>query len=236
MREEVPLERHVNIDGSVSLTTTGVAEKGSRELRIDAVPAHLEQHAGDLLHRLGELAAREKFQLDGETIGGPLVHDSQPVIHAATLRLASRTTDPGSEELFRLVDWNEPVSYGFPLRLMATHLAVVAEREPTSRRLELLGWSIELFVGEPARFDTTFGFQRGENVGNWFGWSLLGESLVEAGRVEEGLRALEEAVLRCPAWADDFAAHVTGSVERTGADVREDPRLQFWLRYAAMRR
>lgn len=187
----------------------------------------------DLLDRLAELASREKLMLDGEMIAGPLVDETHPVIHAATLRIAARTTEPGAEEIFRVVDFNEPVSAGFPSRLAGTHLAALAEKERSRRRrLDLLRSSVSLYPGEAAGFDTTFSFERGENVGNWFGWSLLGETLVESGEVEEGIDAIQQAVLRCPAWAADFAAHVKASVERTGADPSDDPRLTFWLRYA----
>lgn len=230
------VERHINADGTVRLTTVGIVERGSKELQIDGTPADLVSEAMDLLKRLGDLAARENFQRDGETLGGPLLHEAQPVIHAATLRLASRTTEPGADELFRVVDYQEPVNAGFPARLMATHLALVAESEPTRRRIQLLRRSVALFPGEAARFDSTFAFERGENVGNWLGWSLLGETLIEAGSIEEGLSALERAVLRCPAWADDFARHVAESVRRTGTDPREDPRLQFWIKYAELPR
>ena len=230
---EFTVEREIAADGSLRLTTAGVADKGSRELRIDGVPERVVDVTEALLVKLAELAAREGLTQDGETLGGPLLHGAQPVIHASTLRVASRTSVPGADEIFRVVDWNEPVDGGFPARLVATHLALSAEQETRRRRrLELLRWSVELYPGSPAATDESFSFERGENIGNWLGWSLLGETLVECGSIEEGLRAIEQAVLRCPAWAADFAKHVASSIERTGASPDDDPRLAFWTRYA----
>lgn len=218
-------------DGTVSLTLTGLASKGTLDLRIDGIPQEIQHAVRDLLLRLSEVAARQSLRKDGETVGGPLVDDLQPVMHMATLRVASRSTAPGSDEIFRVVDYGADVAAGLPSQLLATHLALWNRSDISRRqRIHELEWSVRLFPGTPATGDVTFAFDRGENVGNWAGWNALGELLVEAGQIERGLECLREAALRCPPWADDFARHVKESVQRTGADVSDDPRLQFWLR------
>lgn len=226
--------RELRQDGTLSLTLTGLADRGTRDLRIDAVPPEIEHAARDLMRRLADLAARQGLRNEGETIGGPLVNETQPVMHMATLRVASRDQALGADDIFRVVDFGCDVASGLPRQLLATHLAVWNRpRLARRQRVEELRWSVHLFPGAAAKGDVTFAFDRGENIGNWAGWNALGELLVEKGQIEEGLAALSEAALRCPPWARDFAAHVADTIARTRAKTNEDPRLAFWINYRA---
>lgn len=227
--EEARFEREERPDGTLSLTTRDLEHKGTLDLRIDGVPPPIEHAVLDLLERLAAVAERDHVLTDGETLGGPLADQAQPVIHMATVRLASRSTAPGSGDIFRVVDYGEDVAAGFPARLLATHLAVWHPQGARLReRIDLLAWSVRIFPGGPPPDDGRFAFDRGENLGNWAGWNALGELLVEAGQTDRGIECLRTAAAHCPAWADEFAQHVRESVTRAGADPAEDPRLRFW--------
>lgn len=227
--------RHVEreIDGTLTITTRPPAGSDARDITMSGVRKSIAGEVRDLMERISDLTVKQRLQNDGDTIGGPLVHEHQPAIHIGTVRVASRTIEPGADEVLRVVDYGKEADGGFPAALVATHLSALAEIESArSKRLALLRESISLYPGAPAKIDTRFAFDRGENVGNWYAWSLYGETLVESGSVEQGLEALEQAVLRCPAWAADFAAHVQATVERSGVDPGIDPRIAFWSRYA----
>jgi hypothetical protein len=212
---------------NVRLITSSLREAGLRELELTEVPADLREIAIDLLGRLEARARTERPQRDGDGLAGQLVIDTFPALHIATLRIVSRTTEPGAEELFRVVDFGESSTQRFPLRLVATHLAALAAIEPQTRtRVALARRSVELFAGEPAKDDGRFEFDRGENLNNYAGWDALGDALIDAGEVNEGIDALGKAAERCPAWASDFAAHVRATA---GTASSSDPRIRFWL-------
>lgn len=212
---------------NVRLITASLRKAGVKELELTEVPADLRAIGIDLLSRLQARAQAEKPQRDGDGLAGQLLIDTFPALHIATLRIVSRTTAPGAEELFRVVDFGESSTQRFPLRLVATHLAALAAVEPQKRmRVALARRSVELFPGEPGKDDGRFEFDRGENLNNYAGWDALGDALIEAGKVSEGIDALGKAAERCPAWAHDFAAHVRTTA---GAESSNDPRVRFWL-------
>jgi hypothetical protein len=223
----IDVEREIIGSDSVRLITLQPSPSG-RKLELAEVPLEIEQESIDLLARLAERIETEKPTRDGDAIAGAFVADEQPVVHIATLRIVSRTIVPGSEELFRIVDYEEAASERLPQRLLATHLALLAWRATSSRtKLELARRSIDLFPGEPAGDDGEFAFGRGENLGNFLAWEMLGDGLVDTGDPVAGLEALRNATLRCPAWARDFAAHL-----RSTPNLPEnDPRVEFWLDY-----
>lgn len=215
--------------GGTRLITRVLRAEGLRELELPEVPADIVPEATDLLSRMRLVVLRDRPSRDGETIAGQLVDEAQPVLHVATLRVISRTIEPGSPELFRVVDVDEPASSRRPFRLLATHLALLATRERNVRhRLRLGRRSVELFEGQPAVDDGRFAFDRGENLENFFGWETLADGLVDSGEIDEGIAALRNAAARCPAWANDFASHVR---LMAGAESSRDPRIQFWLKW-----
>lgn len=210
---------------TVRMITKGLEATGLRELEIVDVPRDLELVVSALLKLIGRRVLEEKPSRDGATIGGPFLNATQTAIHVATLRLAAETIEPGARELFRVVDFDERVDAGFPTRLVATHLALLAaSNAPKKERERLARRSIQLFPGSAPSASTQERFDRGENVENFLGWEALGDVLFERGLLTDGRAALEEAAKRCPAWAADFAAHV-----KAHAPASTDPRLKFWL-------
>jgi hypothetical protein len=234
-REGAPPATTARVDrivepSGIRLITTELHDSGIRELEVVDVPDDLEPLATDLLLRFASAAIAEKPQRDGATIGGALLGETQGAVHVATLRLVTRSIEPGSPELFRLVDFDEPHGSRFPARLMATHLALVAETLSNRREAErLYRRSIELYPGEVAKSDGKFEFDRAENFNNYLAWEGLGETLLANGQVAEGESALSEAALRCPAWASDFSAHIAAQVEAR-PELARDAAIQFWLK------
>lgn len=219
---------HDRTGDTYRLRTTTLASTGGRELEIVQIPGDLVSHTERLLQLVAARVAQEKPERDGATAGGMLLRDTQPAIHVMTLRLVSRSIEPGSDELFRIVDYGEGVASGFPRRLVATHVALLAADELSLRKREaMLRQSIALFPGEEAADSGQTEFDRGENLNNYLGWFELGDTLIDRGKREEGFRALANAAARCPAWARDFASHVGERLSAGG----DDPRFEFWRSY-----
>lgn len=218
--------------GGTRLITRELAAQGIRELEMVDVPQQLEHVCADLLLRFVAAAIAEQPQRDGATIGGALLGETQSAIHIATLRVMSRSTDPGSQELFRVVDYLEPHGARFPRKLMATHIALLAGSvRDLALRESLYRQSIELFPGEVSKSDGQFEFDRGENFQNYVAWEGLGDTLLAQRRIAEGEHALRSATERCPAWAHDFAAHIAHEVEAR-PELLRDPAINFWNDFA----
>jgi hypothetical protein len=228
--ETIRIESRSAGDQIIDLITRGLEAFERRNLQLARIPADLEGPARDLLLRFAELSRRIEPLRDGDPIGGPLMGEVQPAVQMASARIVTAGIEPGSEELVRLVDYGEPVNATPPIRLLSTHLALLGgETRHPHRRLELYQRSTELYPGSAAQDEGRVEFDRGENLNNYLGWEGLGEVLIELGKVEEGWKALSAAVVRCPAWARDFAGHVQQSVASAQPPQLADPRVRFWL-------
>jgi hypothetical protein len=104
--------------------------------------------------------------------------------------------------------------------MLAHHLNACAEPLLGSKLVfPLLELSMALHAGGAATLE-----EGPPNENNCMAWKAWGDTLVELGRVEEGLERLREAARRSPSWAARFKAQVMADA----APSLKDPRVEFW--------
>jgi hypothetical protein len=145
------------------------------------------------------------------------------------MRKSPDSHDDKHSGFLRIVDVGESASSGFPFRLVATHMSALIEntKNPVERE-RVYRRAIEIF---PGRIDEASKkeYEQGSNENNFISWYGLGEALCDQSRFEEGLRFMEEADARSPAWARDFACHIKESGAENSQGAEEDPQFRFWL-------
>jgi len=206
----------------------GMERWGLPNVEMVDVPEDLRGYAHGIMLEIVGYMKREKPIGSDEHGGGLLVAGDQRGYHQFTARAAPPRAVPDHDGMLRIVDYEEPVKAGFPHRLMAMHLCAVADTmKRPSKQEPLYRRSVEISPGEPAQ-SLEDKPKEGGNPGNALSWEGLGNCLCELGRVEEGLRCVEEAVARFPSWAREFQKGIRKEVAAMPG-APEDPWFQFWL-------
>lgn len=194
-----------------------------RDVPVDLLgPAH-----GILMAITGYMKSTQAIAAD-ETFGGYFTGREQPVSHYATLRRPSKP-EPGHDNILRVVDLNEPATAGFPHRLFAAHLIALGDGvKSLERREALIRRATQIFPGAPGENPEDISLTQ-TNPNNFVGWHALGVTLGELDRTDEAIAAFEQAIIRWPYGASDFASYVRERI-RTGQwpDAASDPVATFW--------
>ena len=197
-------------------------------LEIVGVPADLGDHAREILFHVAAAVRSVHTIRPGESFGGRLLDPRQRAQHRATLRPIDRPDGPAHSGFLRIVDVGEPATSGFPRRLFAVHLCTLAEQvEDAAGRESMYRRAIALWYGDPGAAVTQGMLKPGTNENNFLAWEGLGDALCDAGRFDQGILCLEEAVARSPRWARAFAEHVRAECG-AGEPEPADPRFTFW--------
>lgn len=194
-----------------------------RDVPLDLLgPAH-----GILMAITGYMKSTSPIAAD-ETIGGYFSGHDQPVVHRATVR---RPPDPapGHENVLRIVDLDEPATARFPCRLFAAHLIGLADTAKDSHAQErLFRRATEIYPGGKGENPEDVS-ESANNPNNYVAWHGLGIALADLGRANEATAAFEQAIVRWPFGANDFAQYVRDQIRAgrwpAGPD---DPTTRFW--------
>jgi len=198
------------------------------DVEIIDVPLDLGGHVHAILFDVVDALKNGGPLASGEELRGPFVSQDQRGIHVMTLHTIRRPDDPEHDGFQRIVDRGEAPESGFPKRLLATHLCSLADTKgsPGDREVRY-SRAIELFPGEPAPRDTSTSFEPGTNPGNFLSWYGRAEALCDLDEVDEGLRCLRQAIIRCPAWARKFSQHIRDNAPKRGGE--DEPLSKFWI-------
>ncbi|UCH74609.1 MAG: hypothetical protein JSU82_01780 [Rhodospirillales bacterium] len=174
--------------------------------------------------------AKSRLPLAAESdIEGIFSAPLQSFRQMATLRWAPND-DPDHRESLRIVDWGHPVESGFPRRLFASHIAAWADlAEDPARKEALCRRALALFPGcflemgagaeiVPGKADLT-DLQHRANLQVYLS---LAQALFDQDRPAEATAYLEEAIARCPGWAQTYRDYLVKKYRR------KDAFMNFW--------
>ncbi len=216
-------------DGYFWIHTHGLRRWRLPELEFTDVPHDMRGHAHQLMFAIIE-SCRDAgaAHADGD-VEGVFSAPGQNFLQLATLRPAPRG-DSEHWNTLRIVDWDQPAESGFAARLFASHIAAWAElagdpvkKEVMCRRALVFfpGHFLEMTAGadiDPRDADLT-DLQYRANLSIYL--SLV-EALFAQGRVTEAIGYLEEAIARCPGWAQAFRGWLVANYRRN------DTFINFW--------
>lgn len=186
---------------STGTTLATRAVKGVESVALQGIPPDLHWAGQQLLC----LVVDHLRAHPGNSVRANLVHHAQQLPHDVELRDGV------------VVD----TITGLSTVALAAHLNAMAEPLLGQHlAIPLLEASLRLFPGDPR----TVTAHAVPNENNCMAAKAMGDTLLERGRVEEGLRWLEESVARSPQWAAGFMAQVKQEVS---PDLK-DPRVPFW--------
>ncbi len=186
---------------STGTTLATRAATGLDALALHGIPADLHWAGQQLLCMVVDHLRAHP----GTSVRANLVHHAQQLPHNLQLRDGV------------VVD----AVTGLSTVALAAHLNAMAEPLLGQRlAIPLLEASLRLFPGDLR----TVAAHAVPNENNCMAAKAMGDSLVERGRVEEGLRWLEESVARSPQWAAGFSAQVQ---QEASPDLK-DARVPFW--------
>jgi hypothetical protein len=213
-------------DGAARVYTQGMAKRGLSELEIDAVPKDLGGYAHGMLFNVMGYMKSTKVRPD-EHIGGLFHSDSQ---RCATMFTFRDATEPNGSAFLRLVDKGAAVDDGFPRKAFASHLTAIADgtREPGAAS-HLYRRAIELQPGIPPE-EVSGGddFDRSINHNGFLAWDGLASRLLSAGRVDDGVACLRQAVARCAPFGRGYREFVKSQAEAEPR-FRQDPVVRAWI-------
>jgi hypothetical protein len=163
-----------------------------------------------------------------ETFGGHFNAREQPVAHYGMMRRPP-DPEPGHENILRVVDLDEPATARFPYRLFAAHLISMADNEKhPERHAALFRRATEIYPGSGGTNPEDMS-AASTNPNNYVAWHGLGIALGDLGRSEEAIVAFEQAILRWPFGATDFARYVREQIRTGQWPVAGDhPTTVFW--------
>ena len=216
-------------DGNFWIHTHGLGRWRLPDLEFTGVPHDMCSHAHQLMFAIIE-SCRDAgaAHADGD-VEGVFSAPGQNFLQLATLRPAPRG-DSEHWNTLRIVDWDQPAESGFAARLFASHIAAWAElagdpvkKEVMCRRALVFfpGHFLEMTAGadiDPRDADLT-DLQYRANLSIYL--SLV-EALFAQGRVTEAIGYLEEAIARCPGWAQAFRGWLVANYRRNDAFIN------FW--------
>ncbi len=209
--------------------THGMERWSLANFEIVGVPYDLGGYAHGILFDLMGYAKTEKPVGANESFGGMLVDRNQRLTELATFRLMRRD-EPGHEEFHRVVDLDEPLESGFPRRLFAAHMIAMADTiRNAERRQALFLRTIQIYPGSRGAEVPDDEFDRRSNANNFVGWEGVSDSLIEQGRINEGLECLKQAIIRCPNWARSFSKMYREEIAPQHPDLASDARAEFWV-------
>lgn len=216
-------------DGYFWIHTHGLRRWRLPELEFTDVPHDMRGHAHQLMFAIVEnLKAAVATRAVGD-IEGVFSVPGQNFRQMATLRPSPRE-DSRHCNIMRVVDWDRPVESGFPARLFAAHIAAWAElagdpaqKEAMCRRALAIfpGYFLEMTAGadiDPRNVDIT-DLQHRANLSVYLS---LADALFVQGRANEAVGYLEEAIARCPGWAQTQRGYLVGKYRR------KDAFMNFW--------
>lgn len=215
--------------GTLWLHCHGVMRGRLANLEFVGVPANMRGYAQQMMFEI-IAHGRARGMLGGDMdMEGVFSAPMQSFRQMITLRWA-RHEDEAHQATLRIVDWDQPLDSGFPVRLFASHIAAWAEyavepekKEAMCRRSLAIfpGYFLEMTAGadvRPGKADLT-DLQYRANLSVYL--SLAG-ALFEQGRSAEGVKYLQEAIARCPGWAQVYRAYLVKKYKR------KDDFMNFW--------
>ena len=211
-------------EGTLWIHTHGLRRWRLPDLEFVGVPVKMRGYAEQLMFEF-VAHGKESRVLGGDMdLEGIFSAPQQSFRQLATSRWAPRD-DAEHQDTLRIVDWGQSVESGFPHRLFASHIAAWAEfaQEPASkeamcrRALAIFpGYFLEMTAGagiRPGNADLT-DLQHRANLSVYLS---LADSLFEQGRTGEACGYLEEAIARCPGWAQTWRNYLIKKYKRTDA-------------------
>lgn len=216
-------------EGTLWIHTHGLRRWRLPDLEFVGVPARMRGYAEQLMFEF-VAHGRKSQMLGGDMdIEGIFSAPRQNFRQLATLRWVLHE-DRQHQDTLRIVDWDQPRDSGFPRRLFASHIAAWAEFAQTPESKEAMcrralaifpGNFLEMTAGAdivPGKADLTDLQQRA----NLPVYLSLAESLFAQGRAGEACGYLEEAIARCPGWAQTWRGYLVGKYRR------KDAFMNFW--------
>lgn len=215
--------------GTLWVHCHGLWRRRAANLEFTGVPPELRREAIELMFALARIARSKRRLGADEHFAERFTARGQRFAAIGTLRVTGRN-DKQHAGMLRVVDYERPLTDGFPLRLFAAHLAAKADAAKDPKKKEnLYRRALGIFPGEyaemnegadidPAEPDLTE-LQHKCNVSAYFG---LAESLRAQNRSGEAVAALADAIARCPGWAGAYREHLLRSGDR------EDRYFRFW--------
>lgn len=216
-------------DGTVWIHTHGLRRWRIPELEFTGVPDDMRSYAYQMLFEIVAHARSARLLAAESDIEGIFSAPLQSFRQRATLRWAPHD-DPDHMGSLRIVDWGHPAESGFPRRLFASHIAAWADmaedpvkKEALCRRALTLypGCYLEMSAGAditPSNADLT-DLQHRASLPVYLS---LAQALFDQDRPGEAIGYLEEAIARCPGWAQKYRDYLVRKYKRT------DAFMNFW--------
>lgn len=216
-------------EGTLWVHTHGLRRWRLPDLEFVGVPPDMLSYAHQMLFEI-VAHAKSRLPLAAESdIEGVFSAPVQSFHQMATLRWAPHE-DPDHRETLRIVDWGHPVESGFPRRLFVSHIAAWADLAEDPARKEALcrralamfpGCFLEMGAGAdivPGKANLT-DLQHRANLSVYLS---LAQALFDQDRPGEAIGYLEEAIARCPGWAQTYRDYLIRKYSR------KDAFMNFW--------
>lgn len=201
----------------------------SGNMEFTGVPPELRREAIELMFAMVRTArSRKRLGVD-QHFAERFTARGQKFAALGTLRATGRN-DKEHKGMLRVVDYDRPLTDGFPVRLFAAHLVAKADAMKNPNKREILyRYAMKIFPGEPAVINEGTDIdpvapdltelQHKCNVGAYFG---LAEALRDQNRSGDAVAAVSDAIAQCPGWAGVYRNHLV----RSGGG--EDRYFRFW--------